>query len=125
MAVRQPGDTGENLLRLLERRLDNVVYRFGFARSRPMARQMVSHRHVLVNGQRVNIPSYLVRPGETVALTPAAGQIPTVVEELEANRPVPRWLALDETTGRVQEFPNREDIEYPINESLVLAFYAR
>jgi small subunit ribosomal protein S4 len=125
MAERQPGDTGENLLRLLERRLDNVVYRLGFARSRPMARQLVSHRHVLVNGRKVNIPSYLVRPGETVALSGVAAEIPTVQEELEANRPLPEWLEREATAGRVQRLPERPDVDLPINESLILAFYAR
>jgi small subunit ribosomal protein S4 len=124
-AARQPGDTGENLLRLLERRLDNVVYRLGVARTRPMARQMVSHGHVLVNDQRVTIPSYLVRPGETIRLTDDASEIPTVVEELVANRPVPEWLQREGARAHVQRFPERADIEHPINEDLILAFYAR
>jgi small subunit ribosomal protein S4 len=124
-AARQPGDTGDNLLRLLERRLDNVVYRLGFARTRPMARQMVGHGHVLVNGRKVDIPSYLVRPGETVSLTTDASQMPTVVEELEANRPVPDWLERTGTRGGVQRLPERAEIDLPINEDLILAFYAR
>jgi ribosomal protein S4 len=89
LAARQPGITGENLLRLLERRLDNVVYRLGFARSRPMARQLVSHRHIRVDGRAVNIPSYLVQPGQTISLTGAAATMPAVLEELRAARPVP------------------------------------
>jgi small subunit ribosomal protein S4 len=124
-AARQAGDTGENLLRLLERRLDNVVYRLGAARTRPMARQLVSHGHVLVDDRRVTIPSYLVRPGETIHLTDDAREIPTVVEELDANRPVPEWLERDGTQGRVQRFPERDDVDHPINEDLILAFYAR
>jgi small subunit ribosomal protein S4 len=124
-AASQPGNTGVNLLRLLERRLDNVVYRLGFARTRPMARQLVSHGHVLVNGRRTNIPSYLVRPGDTIALTEAATKIPTVIEEMESGRPVPDWLERDGTTGRVVRLPDREDVELPITENLIVAYYAR
>jgi small subunit ribosomal protein S4 len=97
--ARQPGDTNENLPRLLERRLDNVVYRLGFARTRPMARQLVNHGHVRVRGRRVNIPSYLVQPGETLVLDEAAACMPTVAEELADGRRVPDWLAREETTG--------------------------
>ncbi len=124
-AVRQSGDTGDNLIGLLERRLDNVVYRLGFARTRPMARQLVNHGHVLVNGRKVDIPSYLVRAGETITLTEAASRIPTVIEEMEANRPVPGWLARDGTTGRVIRLPEREDVPEPIDEELIIAFYSR
>ncbi len=124
-AFRQPGDTGENLLRLLERRLDNVIYRLGIARSRPMARQLVGHGHVKINGRKVNIPSYQVRLGETVAMTEAAAKIPVVIEELEANRRVPDWLERGGTSARVTRLPGREDVDLPINEDLILAFYAR
>jgi small subunit ribosomal protein S4 len=125
MAMRQPGPTGENLLRLLERRLDNVVYRLGFARSRPMARQLVSHGHVAVDGRRVDIPSFLVEPGQTITLSETAAQIPTVIEELEARRPVPSWLERQDTTGRVLRLPERQDIELPIDENLIVQFYSR
>lgn len=124
-AARRPGPTSANLLRLLECRLDNVVYRLGFGRSRPMARQLVGHRHVLVNGRKVNIPSYLVRAGETIALTDAAKEIPTVIEELESGRTPPRWLQRDETMGRVLDLPSREDVDMPINEELIVEFYSR
>lgn len=124
-AARQPGRTGENLLRLLERRLDNVVYRLGFARSRPMARQLVNHGHVLVNGRRVDIPSYLVSPGETITLTETAARMPTVIEELEAHRPLPRWLERQDGVGRVLALPNRDDLDLPVEEDLVVTFYAR
>lgn len=124
-AVRRPGTPGKNLLQLLERRLDNVVYRMGFARSRPMARQMVSHRHVLVNGRKVNIPSYLVRPGESIGLTDTAAQMPTVIEEIGSNRALPRWLERDETSGRVAELPSREAVDLPINEDMIVEFYSR
>lgn len=124
-AFRQPGDTGENMLRLLERRLDNVIYRLGIARSRPMARQMVSHGHVKVNGRKVNIPSFQVRPGEVVSVTEAAAQIPVVIEELESNRRVPEWLDRGGVSAKVLRMPGREDVDMPINEDLILAYYAR
>jgi small subunit ribosomal protein S4 len=124
-AASRPGGTGANLLQLLERRLDNVVYRLGWARSRPMARQLVSHGHVQVDGRRVNIPSYLVRPGEEVVLGPVAAQLPTVLEELGAHRPVPRWLARDQFSGRVVDLPTREDMNLPIDEDKIVAFYSR
>jgi small subunit ribosomal protein S4 len=124
-AVRLPGVTGRNLLQLLERRLDNVVYRIGFARSRPMARQMVSHRHVLVNGKKVNIPSYLVRPGEAISLTETGAQMPTVVEEIASNRSLPRWIERDDGTARVTQLPSREDVDLPINEEMIVEFYSR
>jgi len=124
-AVRLPGVTGRNLLQLLERRLDNVVYRIGFARSRPMARQMVSHRHVLVNGKKLNIPSYLVRPGEAISLTETGAQMPTVVEEIASNRSLPRWIERDDGTARVTQLPSREDVDLPINEEMIVEFYSR
>jgi small subunit ribosomal protein S4 len=124
-ARRMPGVTGENLLQLLERRLDNTVYRLGFARTRPMARQLVTHRHVLVNGRRINVPSYLVQPGDEVSLDERARKIPTVQEEMEARAHLPSWLARDGVVGRVTGAPRREDIEPDNQESLVVEFYAR
>ena len=124
-AARLPGRTGENLLVLLERRLDNVVYRLGLARTRPMARQLVNHGHVRVNGRRDNIPSSLVRPGETIQLAEAAARIPTVVEEMESHRPVPAWLERAGAGGRVLRLPTRQDVELPINEDLIVEFYSR
>src|SRR5207302_10170950 len=99
--------------------------RLGFARSRPMARQMVNHRHVLVNGRKVNIPSYLVKPGEAIGLTETAVQMPTVIEEIGSNRGLPRWLERDETSGRVVQMPSREDVDLPINEDMIVEFYSR
>ncbi len=124
-AARLPGATGANLLSLLERRLDNVVYRLAFARSRPMARQLVGHRHVLVNGRRVNIPSFLVRECDTISLTDRAANIPTVVEELDSGRQAPRWIDRQEMTGRVLRLPERDDVEMPISEDLIVEFYSR
>ena len=124
-AERSPGAAGEALLALLERRLDNVVYRLAFARSRPMARQLVGHGHVLVDGQRVDIPSFRVRPGMTVTLTPAALRIDTVIDELTSGRLVPYWLRREGNVGTVIEQPSRDDVEMPIDERQVIAFYSR
>ncbi len=125
-AARLPGDPGANLLSLLERRLDNVVYRAGFARTRLTARQLVSHGHVLVNGRRVDIPSYEVQPGDVVVLSPRAAGIPGV-QELLANPPakVPDWLAREDTAARVLRLPGREDVEAHIDTSRIVAFYSR
>jgi small subunit ribosomal protein S4 len=125
MARRMPGPTGANLLQLLERRLDNTVYRLGFARTRPMARQLVSHRHVLVNGQKVSVPSYLVQPGDEITVDPRAAAMPAVQEEVEARRQVPGWLSREGFTGRVVGEPRREDIEPDLQEGLIVEFYAR
>ncbi|ACZ43160.1 ribosomal protein S4 [Thermobaculum terrenum ATCC BAA-798] len=124
-AERMPGNTGHNLLQLIERRLDNVVYRLGFARTRPMARQLVVHGHVRVNGQKVDRPSYQVKPGEVITLTEKALQIPVVIEEMESHRIVPAWLQREGPVGRVVRLPERDEIPEPINEDLIIAFYSR
>jgi small subunit ribosomal protein S4 len=124
-AERRPGTTGDNLLRTLERRLDNVVYRLGYARSRPMARQMVNHGHVQVNGRRVNIPSFLVRTGDRITFTATAQKMPTVIEELESHRPTPRWIERTDDGGLIRDLPAREDVDMPIDEQLIIAFYSR
>ena len=116
---------GTTLLTLLERRLDNVVYRLGYARSRPMARQLVGHGHVMVNGKRVDIPSFRVRPGMTVTLSAVALKMVTVEEELNSGRIVPQWLRREGAIGQVVDSPERQDIEMPIDERLVIAFYSR
>lgn len=123
----RPGNTGENLLALLERRLDNVVYRLGFARSRPMARQLVSHGHVLIDGERVTVPSFRIEEGQRVGLTEEAARMPVVIEELAAGRPLPEWLERDKKApaGRVARLPQRSDVGLPIDESLIISFYAR
>ena len=90
-----------------------------------MARQMVSHGHVRVNGRKVNIPSFQVRVGEVVSVTDAAAQIPVVIEELGANRRVPEWLDRGGVSAKVLRMPGREDVDMPINEDLILAYYAR
>jgi small subunit ribosomal protein S4 len=134
-ASRLEGPHGENALLLLERRLDNVVYRLGWARSRPMARQLVSHGHVRVDGERVTVPSYRVEPGMVVELSADVARSPVVAGELGAGRPLPAWLErtterTDATAGqplrgRVTRVPARADVDAPVDESLVVAFYAR
>ncbi len=128
-AERMRGVTGTNLLVLLERRLDNVVYRLGFANSRAQARQLVLHNHVLVDGRRVNIPSYLVKVGQSVQVTEKTRGKAQVRDALEAaaRRGLPPWLELEkeEARGRVSMFPNREDITMPIQEHLIVELYSK
>lgn len=129
IASRQKGMTGENLLRLLERRLDNVVYRLGFAASRAEARQFVTHGHITVNGRRVDIPSYLVSVGESISIKETSKDINRIKEmtELLKDRTVPAWLSLDagSITGTVISLPSREDIQIPIEEHLIVEKYSR
>ena len=120
------GVPGENLLVYLERRLDNVVYRLGLARTRPMARQLVSHGHVTVDGRRVDIPSFLAESGQAIGLDETARQMPVVVEELAANRPVPAWLERQaDGSGRVLRLPERAEIDVPVDEARIVVFYSR
>lgn len=117
--------TGLALLRLLERRLDNVVFRLGLARTRPQARQFVSHGLIHVDGERVNIPSYLVVPGQLITLKESARKIPDV-EELKESRPaVPGWLQLEDGGGRVLREPERHEIDDDIQEQRIVEFYSR
>jgi len=128
-ASRQKGITGENFLSLLERRLDNVVFRLGFASTRNEARQLVSHRHFLVNGKMVNIPSCSLKPGDTVSLKEKSKKIARIVESLESveRRGVPRWLELDKDhlKGRLSDLPTREDITIPIQDQLIVELLSR
>lgn len=128
-ATRMPGITGENLLSLLERRLDNVIFRLGLSDSRIEARQIVSHGHVKVNGKRVNIPSYLVEEGDTIELSESGkenGKIKEILEEKESV-PTPGWLEFDRSLlqGRILRDPRREDIDYPVQEQLIVEFYSK
>ena len=129
VAERQKGITGENLLRLLERRLDNVIYRLGFASSRVEARQIVRHGHILVNGRRVDIPSYLVRPGDQVQVAGRSRELHAIKAALEGvkKREVSPWLELDPQAmrGVVRALPAREDIVIPVQEQLVVALYSK
>ena len=127
-ALQMPGVTGDNLLVLLECRLDNLVYRLGFAPSRKAARQLVRHRHVLVNGRPVDVPSYLVKPGEEIRLRERSREIPMVKEALERLRDQrPSWVAVDEATmtGRMLQVPTRADIPLAAQEQLIVELYSR
>jgi small subunit ribosomal protein S4 len=129
-ATRLGGVTGENLLRLLELRLDNVVYRLGYADSRKQARQLVRHGHFMVNGRKTDIPSYQTRPGDEVTVRPQSREneyFKTVAELLKTRR-APDWLILNanELSGRVVSEPSRDQIDIPpINEALIVEFYSR
>ena len=128
-AARTKGITGETLLVLLERRLDSVAYRLGFASSRAEARSLVRHGHILVNGKKVNIPSYLVRAGDVVSVKEQSRQITRVLSALEGvqRRGVPEWAELDRETfsGRIKLLPTRSDITMPINEKLIVELYSK
>ena len=127
MAEKAKGVTGTNLLVFLERRLDNMVYRLGLAVSRKEARQLVSHTHVAVNGKTVDIPSYLVKEGDEIAIRHK--DLPSVKDALESvvRRGLPSWLELEKEamTGRVKLLPTREDISIPIKEQLIVEYYSR
>jgi small subunit ribosomal protein S4 len=125
MAQKSSDLTGTVLLQLLERRLDNIVYRMGWARTRPQARQMVTHGHVLVDGRRVNIPSYLVETEQRVALAGRVQRTPDVQELIETFTGVPEWLQREEAQGMVLRIPHREEIQEPVDEQLVVEFYSR
>ena len=128
-ADRKAGITGENFLILLERRLDNIVFRLGFAYSRNQGRQLVSHNHILVNGKRVNIPSYLVKAGDVVEIREKSRKIPLINEAVEAveRLGVPSWLELDKENyrGKVIAFPERKDLTMPVQEQLIVELYSR
>ena len=128
-ADRQKGITGELLLQMLERRLDNVVYRLGFATSRAQARQLVRHGHFNVNSKKVNIPSFAVRQGDVVGLRQTSAENPTVEHAIEEvkGRGIPGWLSFDvETiTGRIMSMPTREQINLPVQEQLIVELYSK
>ncbi len=126
IARRQPGMTGTALLALLERRLDSVVYRAGLARSRPMARQMIVHGHVLVNDRKLDIPSALVEPGWVITVDPTGRKMPDVQWATESPATLaPSWLSRDEFEVRVVDFPTREELDFPVDENLIVEFYSR
>jgi len=129
MADRAKGVTGETLLQLLERRLDNIVYRVGFATSRSEARQLVRHGHFRVNGRKVNVPSYLVRAGDTVSVRERSQKVTRIqgALELAQRRGVPDWLEVtaESFAGRVKALPVRSDLTMPINEKLVVELYSK
>jgi small subunit ribosomal protein S4 len=125
MALQSREPTGLALLKLLERRLDNVVYRLGLARSRPQARQFVTHGHIRINGQPINIPSYFVKPGEEILMEESALQTPDVQEMTETNPPIPGWLEKRKAGGVVIRQPNRDEIDPDIQEQRIVEFYSR
>ena len=124
-----PGQTGENMMVMLESRLDNVIFRLGFARTRREARQIVGHRHVLVNGHIVNIPSFLVKAGDEIEIKEKAkgSERYKQILEVTGGRLVPSWLDADQENlkGTVKELPNREAIDVPVNEMLIVELYSK
>ncbi|MCY4601152.1 MAG: 30S ribosomal protein S4 [Acidobacteria bacterium] len=128
-ADRQKGVTGETLLQLLERRLDNVVYRLGFAASRPQARQLVRHGHFTVNGRRTNVPSFSVNAGDVIAVRPSSAKNPAIAYAMEEvkGRGIPEWLELDgeNLSGSLTAAPTREQLNLPVQEQLIVELYSK
>jgi small subunit ribosomal protein S4 len=126
-AARQPGVTGENLLRLLERRFDNVLVRLGFAASRRQARQLISHGHWMINGRRVDIPSYQVRPDDVITIRPESKAADVVRQATELTAAVPAWLQADHDalTAKVLRLPERDEIAAPVSEQLIVELYSK
>src|SRR5499427_10097978 len=128
-AIRMKGNSGGNLVQLLERRLDNVVYRMGFASDHAEARQLVRHGHFTVNGKKVNIPSYLVRARDVVAVRAASQKMARINEALAAvdRRGVPQWIQMDKDNfrGAITQLPSREDVTLPIREQLIIELYSK
>lgn len=128
-ASAQKGIAGDNLLKLLERRLDNVVYRAGFGRSRTEARQVVRHNHIQVNGKKVNIPSYQVKPGDVITLKEGSVSMQRFKDifDTTAGRVIPEWITVDQENAKisVQAIPTREQIEIPVNETLIVELYSK
>ncbi len=128
-AAKKRGKTGEEMLILLERRLDNVIFRLGWADSRPQARQMVTHGHIAVNGKRVDIPSFLVKAGDMVSMMENSRKKDSFKAIVEANaaRPVPKWLESDheKVEGKVIAMPTREEIDLPVDETLIVEYYSK
>ncbi len=129
LAERQKGITGENLVRILEQRLDSVVHRVGFGASRAQARMLISHGHILVSGRKLDIASYRVRPGDTIEVRPRSQEMVAVKAALEGakKRTLPSWLELDATgmKGTVRSTPTREEIAIPVEEQLIVALYSK
>lgn len=129
MAERAKGVTGENLLVILERRLDNAIFRLGYASSRTQARQLVKHNHIQVNSKTVNIPSFLISVNDVITIREKSRKIETINDSLEAvaRRGVPNWLELDQKnyTGKVKALPDRQEITMPIQEQLIVELYSK
>ncbi|MGH7369330.1 MAG: 30S ribosomal protein S4 [Candidatus Methylomirabilaceae bacterium] len=129
LAARQKGITGENLVRILEQRLDSVVHRLGFATSRAQARVLIGHGHFLINGRKVTIPSYQVRPGQMIEVRPKSREIMAIKAALEGakKRPLPSWLELDASAmkGSLRSIPTREESAIPVKDQLIVALYSK
>ena len=129
MAANMRGVTGDNMLSLLERRLDNVAFRLGFGNSRAMARQLVTHGHILVDGKKVDIPSYLVKPGQVISVRSKSRDMQHLKElrEQGSKNTIPKWLELDaeNLSGKVMALPQRDDIDLTLEEHLIVEFYSR
>jgi len=129
MAAHKKGITGENLLQILESRLDNVVYRLGLATSRPEARQLVRHGHFNVNGSRVDIPSFLIKQGDVIAVNEKSKSSPKIkaITEITGSKVIPKWLEFnaEELTGKIVALPSREDIDLPVKEHLIVEYYSK
>jgi small subunit ribosomal protein S4 len=128
-AEQQKGITGENLLVMLERRLDNATYRLGFGTSRAQSRQLVRHGHVRVNNRKVNIPSFQVKPGDVISIAEKSREVSTITQSLElvGSRPIPSWLELDSgnLAGKVLTLPKRDDVQLPVQERLIVELYSK
>ena len=128
-AQKKPGQTGENLMIMLETRLDNVIFRMGFARTRKEARQIVDHKHVLVNGKQVNIPSYLIKVGDLIEIKEdcKGSQRYKDIIEVTGGRTVPAWVEVDQDNlkGEIKELPKREEIDVPVDEMLIVELYSK
>lgn len=128
-AERQKGATGEVLLQLLERRLDNVIFRMGFAANRREARQLIAHGHFLVNGRAINIPSYLVKVGDIIEVKEISREIPSISDNLSKieHRGLPNWIEVDSLNfkGKVLHIPSREEMQLPVQEQLIVELYSK
>ena len=124
-AIKSPQNTGERLLQLLESRLDNVVFRLGLVQSRSLARQLVNHGNVRVDDRKVNIPSYLVKPGQTITISPKAAKFGFVKDALEQKITPPKWLTRKAIVGRMERLPLRDEMDDSIKESLIIEYYSR
>ena len=128
-AQKKPGTTGENLMIILETRLDNVIFRMGFARTRKEARQIVDHKHVLVNGKQVNIPSYLIKVGDVIEIKEKCkgSQRYKDIIEVTGGRTVPAWVEVDQENlkGEIKELPKRDEIDVPVDEMLIVELYSK
>lgn len=126
LATKQSGITGQNFIILLEQRLDNLVYRLGLARTRPQARQLVVHGHITVNGRKVDRPSYMISPGETIGLREKSLQLDIIKSSLESSPPVPEYLSFDanKRSGKLERLPDRSELSGEINETLINEYYS-